>query len=625
MRHYAKQRGYSLSDHGLVRAHRAGQGATKTEVRGTTNLVHAETEYEIFEALGPVQAADPARLPDPGQGRPTPPSPSSTARAAGWRWWMGESTRRPVRPSTARRRRRRTRSRRARALPGLLYPYPITKYGDPPLERVLPRATKPTVVSRRQRSRRPNSVHAIARRGGCRPPWSMPNCSRRSSTATSSVQAPARGRAAAERATPNRKLSRGESSEGGALQAVSRRPSSCSTTARGGRARRSAPTAYPAGPTPQWSVSGGATDPSYRGQLLVLTPAHRQLRRALRPEGRDLAFAHFESANIHISPDCPSTVGFGALNLDQSLGAWLKKAGVPAIYGVDTRALTKHIRERGAMLGKIFRRAAPTPTCRRSTRTSSTSSRRCRSEAAARLPRAADPQHEGRAHAHRRRRLRHQGARPRLARARPPAAPTPAPRAPAPAPFPRNSPTALPLFATAGEHHPVLHDEGRRAPPRAVGLRLLEGEARRPLHLQRPRRPHQVRGDGGAAQARAAARDADLRHLPRQPAARARRRLLDLQDEVRQPRRQPAVHRHADEPLLHHCPEPRLRRRRRLCSPRGGSSSSSTPTTAPTRGSSTRPSRAPRPPPRRPVSRVPHTSSPASSPTQFPHTSSPHA
>ena len=52
MRHYAKQRGYSLSDHGLVRAHRAGQGATKTEVRGTTNLVHAETEYEIFEALG---------------------------------------------------------------------------------------------------------------------------------------------------------------------------------------------------------------------------------------------------------------------------------------------------------------------------------------------------------------------------------------------------------------------------------------------------------------------------------------------------------------------------------------------------------------------------------------------
>ena len=52
MRYYAKQRGYSLSDHGLVRAHRAGQGATKTEVRGTTNLVHAETEYEIFEALG---------------------------------------------------------------------------------------------------------------------------------------------------------------------------------------------------------------------------------------------------------------------------------------------------------------------------------------------------------------------------------------------------------------------------------------------------------------------------------------------------------------------------------------------------------------------------------------------
>ena len=38
----------------------------------------------------------------------------------------------------------------------------------------------------------------------------------------------------------------------------------------------------------------------------------------------------------------------------------------------------------------------------------------------------------------------------------------------------------------------------------------------------------------------------------------------DLQDEVRQPRRQPAVHRHAHEPLLHHRAEPRLRGRRRV-------------------------------------------------------------
>jgi carbamoyl-phosphate synthase small subunit len=35
------------------------------------------------------------------------------------------------------------------------------------------------------------------------------------------------------------------------------------------------------------------------------------------------------------------------------LGEWLKKWEVPGIYGVDTRALTKRLREKGAMLGKI--------------------------------------------------------------------------------------------------------------------------------------------------------------------------------------------------------------------------------------------------------------------------------
>lgn len=40
-------------------------------------------------------------------------------------------------------------------------------------------------------------------------------------------------------------------------------------------------------------------------------------------------------------------------NSNSSLGAWLESQGVPAIHGVDTRALTKHIREKGAMLAKI--------------------------------------------------------------------------------------------------------------------------------------------------------------------------------------------------------------------------------------------------------------------------------
>jgi carbamoylphosphate synthase small subunit len=40
-------------------------------------------------------------------------------------------------------------------------------------------------------------------------------------------------------------------------------------------------------------------------------------------------------------------------NSNSSLGAWLASQGIPALCGIDTRALTKKIREHGAMLGKI--------------------------------------------------------------------------------------------------------------------------------------------------------------------------------------------------------------------------------------------------------------------------------
>ena len=49
MRHYAKARGYSLSDHGIVRATKLDG---KNVVRGTVNLVPATTEEDIFAALG---------------------------------------------------------------------------------------------------------------------------------------------------------------------------------------------------------------------------------------------------------------------------------------------------------------------------------------------------------------------------------------------------------------------------------------------------------------------------------------------------------------------------------------------------------------------------------------------
>ena len=49
MRHYAKARGYSLSDHGIVHATKLDG---KNIVRGTVNLFPARTEQDIFHALG---------------------------------------------------------------------------------------------------------------------------------------------------------------------------------------------------------------------------------------------------------------------------------------------------------------------------------------------------------------------------------------------------------------------------------------------------------------------------------------------------------------------------------------------------------------------------------------------
>jgi carbamoyl-phosphate synthase small subunit len=41
-------------------------------------------------------------------------------------------------------------------------------------------------------------------------------------------------------------------------------------------------------------------------------------------------------------------------NARKSLSQWLTEYNIPGIYGIDTRALTRHIREKGAMPGKII-------------------------------------------------------------------------------------------------------------------------------------------------------------------------------------------------------------------------------------------------------------------------------
>lgn len=107
------------------------------------------------------------------------------------------------------------------------------------------------------------------------------------------------------------------------------------------------------------------TDPSYRGQILCLTyPLVGNYGAPSDAEENDL-LRFYESSSIHISALIVSDYSFeySHWNATQSLGDWLKRHNIPGIYGIDTRALTKKIREKGAMLGKIEPAGTATDFC----------------------------------------------------------------------------------------------------------------------------------------------------------------------------------------------------------------------------------------------------------------------
>jgi len=99
------------------------------------------------------------------------------------------------------------------------------------------------------------------------------------------------------------------------------------------------------------------TDPSYRGQILVLTyplignygvPDESVQDEHGLPK-------YFESKEIHISGLVVSSYSWehSHWNARKSLAAWLKQHNIPAVYGVDTRELTKTLREHGSILGRL--------------------------------------------------------------------------------------------------------------------------------------------------------------------------------------------------------------------------------------------------------------------------------
>ncbi|MCC7542256.1 MAG: glutamine-hydrolyzing carbamoyl-phosphate synthase small subunit [Deltaproteobacteria bacterium] len=103
------------------------------------------------------------------------------------------------------------------------------------------------------------------------------------------------------------------------------------------------------------------TDPSYKGQILVTTyplvgsygvPAPRERGTIARPYESDriqvlglVVQQYVERHSHHLAT--------------RSLGAWLTEEGVPAITGIDTRTLTRRLREAGTMQGWLFPASMP--------------------------------------------------------------------------------------------------------------------------------------------------------------------------------------------------------------------------------------------------------------------------
>jgi len=100
------------------------------------------------------------------------------------------------------------------------------------------------------------------------------------------------------------------------------------------------------------------TDPSYRGQILALT--YPLIGNYGVPERTATAglLDHFESDRIQAAGLVISSLSRHPSHWSavSSLDEWLKAEDIPAIEGVDTRALTQRLRSHGVMGGRILAR-----------------------------------------------------------------------------------------------------------------------------------------------------------------------------------------------------------------------------------------------------------------------------
>lgn len=99
------------------------------------------------------------------------------------------------------------------------------------------------------------------------------------------------------------------------------------------------------------------TDPSYAGQLVTLTfPLVGNYGVPPFTFTADGLPTFMESDHIHASAVIVSDYSeqYSHWNAHESLADWLKREHVPGITGIDTRELTKVLREHGVMMGQII-------------------------------------------------------------------------------------------------------------------------------------------------------------------------------------------------------------------------------------------------------------------------------
>ncbi len=99
------------------------------------------------------------------------------------------------------------------------------------------------------------------------------------------------------------------------------------------------------------------TDPSYEGQILVTTfPLLGNYGVPPQGDAQVNLSRYYEGDRIHCRAIIAQDYSWQHSHwlAERSLSDWLKEQHVAGIYGIDTRALAKHLREKGSMLGKII-------------------------------------------------------------------------------------------------------------------------------------------------------------------------------------------------------------------------------------------------------------------------------